>query len=284
MTSALVMSLGEALAILESTGGPHREMLGNIGESERWEKDPEHLRTIEFYSTHIERYPAARVLDVGAGSGKVTIRIAMLAGVSRVLAHDHAVAAMGPLILGVQERHGREPELSKVSFCCEGEPWAMPFDSESFDVVICRYAMHHLADQAGAVAEMRRCLCPGGLLLYSDPAMPRHSRDTTHGLYVVREETFFGYRTYHEMIDLVTERAFQVLGVRPYDYQRGTIDDYLKPADPSMRESLIRAWCGLDAATLAELKWSGRREGPFITYPIIDIAARKIDWVANSTC
>jgi hypothetical protein len=63
--------------------------------------------------------------------------------------------------------------------------------------------------------------------------------------------------------------------VRPYDYQRGTLDQFLEKQPLNLREELIRDWMKLDPKTKEELKWSGLREGPFITYPIIDIVARK---------
>jgi len=243
-------------------------------ESERWEKDIEHQNTISFYSTYISKYPNARILDLGAGAGKVAIRIATLDSVASVLAVDISLSAMKPLVEGVCQRIYFEPKLDKIGFSVQSEPWSLPYEDGSFDVVICRYAMHHFADQVGTVKEIARILSPGGLLLYSDPAMPEHSRDTTHGLYLLREDFFHGYRTYHEMLDLLQLQHFIVEAMRPYDYQRGTLDDYLKAAEPGLKVHLARAWCGLDEKTKRELKWPGKESGPFITYPVLDIAAK----------
>jgi SAM-dependent methyltransferase len=272
-----VISLQEAVSALEGIDPVHRETGAHQSEADRWEQDPEHQRTIAFYRSHIQAHPDASVLDLGAGAGKVSIHLTLVANVASVIAYDMSLGAMRPLIESARQRIKKTPQLEKISFSFDGRPWSLPFDRECFDVIVCRYSMHHFADQPNTVQEMYRCLKPGGLLLYSDPAMPEHSRSTTQGLYMLREDNFHGYRTYHEMIDLLTDKGLLILGVRPYDYQRGTLDDYLKAADPALKEHLIRAWCSLDDKTKRELKWSGYREGPFITYSIVDIAAHKLD-------
>jgi SAM-dependent methyltransferase len=236
----------------------------------RWQNDREHRRTLEFYAWHICAYAQARVLDVGAGPGTVAIPLSRLDNVAEVVCFDVDEEAQGTLCAIKQQEN-----LTKLQSIMEGHPWNLPFANESFDVVVCRYAMHHFEHQAEAMRDMVRCLKPGGLLLYSDPAMPEHSRNTTHGLYLLREDSFYGYRTYHEMTDLVRSEGLETLTMRSYDYQRGTLDDFLKKCESEVKEHLIRAWCGLDEQTKRELKWSGKRSGPFITYPIIDIAALK---------
>lgn len=269
-----------AASMLEEAGHLSRDAVRESGsqhsESERWEADPEHLRTVEFYRQCIGDRTNCHVLDLGAGAGKIAIRLAGFDNVTSIVAYDYSLAAMAPLVDGVRRRIPVEPVLSKIRFCNEGAPWHLPFETECFDVAVCRYAMHHFSDQAGAVAEMWRCLRTGGLLLYSDPAMPEHSKDTTQALYVLREENFHGYRTYHEMIDLVSSPGFQIISCRPYDYQRGTLAGYLQAADPALRPHLTRAWCNLDERTKKELRWPGHAEGKFITYPILDIAAQRI--------
>lgn len=250
-----------------------RQIEAHKNEAKRWALDDQHQNTIDFYSLSIKNHPDACVLDLGAGAGKITIPIALMKTVESVTAYDEFLPAMEPI---VEELLNYSEDLkldSKIRFCNEGSPWALPFDAEVFDVVVCRFAMHHFADQPGTFKEIRRCLKQGGSLLYSDPAMPQHSRDTTHGLYVLREINFYGYLTYHEIIDLVVSSGFEIAAIRSYGYQRGMLEQYLESADPVLREHLARAWCSLDSRTKRELKWTGRKEDPFITYPIVDVAA-----------
>ena len=46
---------------------------------------------------------------------------------------------------------------------------ALPFADQSFDAVQCIDAINHLRDRPAVLAEWRRVLRPGGLLLYTDP-------------------------------------------------------------------------------------------------------------------
>ncbi len=241
-------------------------------ERKRWQQNPEHRKTLEFYAWFTSPFKNAKLLDIGSGPGTVAVPLSRLANVSQVICFDSDGEAQQSL-KDIKEREG----LQKIQITGEGLPWKLPFESDSFDVIICRYSMHHFEDQPGVMREVYRCLTWDGVLLYSDPAMPEHGRDTTQGLMMMRERTFEGYRTYHEMMELVTGNAFEILAMRPYDYRRGTFDDYLSTTDPSLKEPLLRGWMGLDAMTMRQLKWSGEQRGPFITYPIIDIAARKAD-------
>ena len=238
-----------------------------FSERNRWQKQDEHHRTLAFYAWLMEDFLEARVLDLGSGPGTVSLPLAQLQSVATVVCYDSDARA-----LSVVEENARELQVTNVSTVIGATPHQLPFSEGSFDVVVCRAALHHFADRAGAVSEARRCLRPGGLLLLTETALPEHSRDTTHALYVAREASFAGYLTYHELTRLVVTMGFQIGAMRPYDYQRGTLDDFLVDSDPAAKEMLAAAWCALDRKTLEELKWSGKREGQFITYPVIDIA------------
>lgn len=241
-------------------------------ERKRWQQNPEHRRTLEFYAWFISPFQNAKLLDIGSGPGTVAIPLSRLSNVSQIVCFDCDEEARQTL-REIKEKEG----LEKIQITGEGLPWKLPFEADSFDVVICRYSMHHFADQPGVMREIYRCLRVNGLLLYSDPAMPEHSRDATHAIMLAREKTFEGYRTYHEMFELLIGHGFEILAMRPYNYQRGTFEDYFSTTDPALKEPLIRGWLGLDEKTKHQLRWSGKQNGPFITYPIIDIASRKAE-------
>jgi len=50
-----------------------------------------------------------------------------------------------------------------------GDVTAMPFDSGSFDLVICSHVLEHVEDDAAALAEMHRVLRPGGQAILPHP-------------------------------------------------------------------------------------------------------------------
>jgi SAM-dependent methyltransferase len=107
------------------------------------------------------------VLDVGAGTGYDTWRLAQAGG--RVTACEY-----NPVLI----RRGRKvvPEARWIG----GLAHVLPFESETFDVVCCNAALHHMRDVPAAMHEMLRVLRPGGWLLTTgDPFRADDSGDET---------------------------------------------------------------------------------------------------------
>ena len=105
------------------------------------------------------------VLDVGAGTGYDTWRLVQAGG--RVTAFEY-----NPVLI----RRGWSvvPEARWIG----GFAHVLPFESETFDVVCCNAALHHMRDVPGAVHEMLRVLRPGGWLLTTgDPFRADNSGD-----------------------------------------------------------------------------------------------------------
>jgi ubiquinone/menaquinone biosynthesis C-methylase UbiE len=71
---------------------------------------------------------------------------------------------------------GREIDLRT------GDAQDLPFDDESFDVVVCTYSLCNIPDPAVAVAEMHRVLRPGGRLVLVD-----HIRSRSRVMYGVQK-------------------------------------------------------------------------------------------------
>lgn len=105
----------------------------------------------------------ARLLDVGAGTGHAGLTFAPL-GVE-IVALD-MTSAMLNQARGLAT--GRDAILDPV----QGVAETLPFQSASFDAVVCRYCAHHFMDVAAAIAEMRRVLRDGAPLLFVDHVAP----------------------------------------------------------------------------------------------------------------
>jgi SAM-dependent methyltransferase len=101
----------------------------------------------------------ARVLDIAAGAGGQTLSAASRVGPDgAVLATDIA-----PAILAYAERAAREAGLRNVSVrAMDAE--ALDVETSSFDAAICRLGLMFLPSLAGALADVRRALRPGGRL------------------------------------------------------------------------------------------------------------------------
>lgn len=104
--------------------------------------------------------PRELLLDVAAGTGHAARALAP--GVRAAVALDMTAA-----MLAEGKRAADAAGLANVIFQ-HGDAAALPFLDESFDVVLTRHALHHMPDPARAVAEMARCLRPGGRIALAD--------------------------------------------------------------------------------------------------------------------
>jgi ubiquinone/menaquinone biosynthesis C-methylase UbiE len=118
--------------------------------------EPEHLELRrDFLLERIAR--GDRVLDVGCGTGEFSA--ALLAAGAHPVGVDVAAGplARAPAGLELVEYDGRE----------------LPFQNGSFDAVWAGEVLEHVQDVVGLVAEFRRVLRSGGMLLVSTPDHPR---------------------------------------------------------------------------------------------------------------
>jgi SAM-dependent methyltransferase len=104
------------------------------------------------------------VLDVACGAGHAADPLAP--HVRQVVGVD-----LTRELLAVGAQRLREVGIDNV-LLQEGNAESLPFVDESFDVVFCRSALHHLGDPQRAVAEMRRVCRPGGRVVLVDLVAP----------------------------------------------------------------------------------------------------------------
>lgn len=100
------------------------------------------------------------VLDVAAGTGHAA---RWLASSVRVVVALDVTAAM----LEAGKAAAEESGLHNVVFL-RGDAAALPFLDNSFDVAVCRFAVHHFENPGEQLAEMVRCLRPRGQLVVAD--------------------------------------------------------------------------------------------------------------------
>jgi len=95
--------------------------------------------------------PGARILDFGGGGGRVA------AALREELHGALTIADVDREALGGAARRGLRAVLVPAA------P-ALPFASDRFDRILLVDALHHVASGAETLAELRRCLAPGGRL------------------------------------------------------------------------------------------------------------------------
>ncbi|NJN65280.1 MAG: methyltransferase domain-containing protein [Chloroflexaceae bacterium] len=101
-----------------------------------------------------------RVLDVATGGGHTALAFAPQ--VRHTIAIDLTFEMLTAARQHLAAHGGRRVDY------CRAVAEALPFASQSFDLVTCRVAAHHFADVRAFVAESARVLRPGGRLLVSD--------------------------------------------------------------------------------------------------------------------
>lgn len=98
---------------------------------------------------------AARVLDVGAGTGSLSRAVADARPGALVVGVDPAVTYLA---------HGRRSVPNANVRFVGGDALALPFPDGAFDATLALLCLHGVADAGRAVAEMRRVTRPGGCI------------------------------------------------------------------------------------------------------------------------
>lgn len=106
------------------------------------------------YERIAERVRGKEVLEIATGPGLLAKHIAPAA--KTVLATDYSDGMIA------EARKGACPENLKFEVA---DAMALPYDDDSFDVVLIANALHIVPDPEKALSEINRVLRPGGLLI-----------------------------------------------------------------------------------------------------------------------
>jgi ubiquinone/menaquinone biosynthesis C-methylase UbiE len=122
--------------------------------------DTEHLQKI---LTYLHIIPHSNILDLGTGSGFLAFPIAQIYRECSVFGLDIAVRTL----MNNREKAAMM-DLNNLNFI-DYDGISFPFEDNSFDYVVTRYALHHFPDIEKTFVEIRRVLKKGGILFISDP-------------------------------------------------------------------------------------------------------------------
>lgn len=111
----------------------------------------------------------ARILDVGAGFGRHCFEAARRG--ASVVALDYAddEVVQTRATIGAMIEAG-EITSDRFAGVLRGDATRLPFDDDSFDVVVTSEVLEHIQDDVSAIAEMVRVLKPGGRFAASVPS------------------------------------------------------------------------------------------------------------------
>ena len=98
-------------------------------------------------------------LEIGAGTGYFSLNLALQGMLDRVTVTD-----ISPGMLETLSATASEMGIEVEAVVCEAEE--LPFEDESFDLVLGHAVLHHIPDLDRAFAEFNRVLRPGGRILF----------------------------------------------------------------------------------------------------------------------
>ena len=106
------------------------------------------------------RGDGATILDLGCGPGGLAFELVARLPEARIVGLD-----LSPSMIERAKRH--EAEAGRLRFVV-GDAADLPFEAETFDVVVSTLSLHHWAEPAASLAEIRRVLRPGGFAVLYD--------------------------------------------------------------------------------------------------------------------
>jgi SAM-dependent methyltransferase len=191
-------------------------------------------RLIEWILTHVPARAGEVELDVAGGTGIV----------GRAFARTAAQAVVVDLTRAMLETGKAEADRAGVRnvLFVEGDAAALPFLDESFDLVTCRFAVHHFEDPVRQIAEMARVCRHGGrvaivdLVAWDEELAPEHDR-----LERLRDPSHTRALPAHEIATLLGTAGVTVVHETVHD-QRLALDRWLaQTAPPPEAAQEIRA-------------------------------------------
>ena len=134
------------------------EVVGNAMELRA--TDPQQQQMLSDYLSRIEFAGSARVLEVGCGTGAISRKLAEIPGVCEVIGVDPSAGLL-------DRARSQASQVPHLSFR-EADGRDLPFEDESFDVVVAHTVLSHVPEPERLVVEAARVLRPGGTAAFFD--------------------------------------------------------------------------------------------------------------------
>lgn len=177
-----------------------------------------------------------RGVDLACGPGTLALRFAR---------HVRSICGLDftPAILRrARDTAAQDGLLHKITFAI-GDAQSLPFASNSLDLAVTSYSLHHISDPARVISEMSRVVKKGGRVGLIDIEVPEapQVRALNHRIEFIRDHSHAKTMTQREF-----ELMFAVAGLRITEIQHKghprTFEHWMhvagwKPSDPEYQEA-----------------------------------------------
>ncbi len=176
----------------------------------------------------------SRLLDLGCGAGHLSFALAPLC--EQVTAVDPS-----PGMLHTVAHAAVDKGLANIT-PVQAQAEHLPLADAGFDIVATRYSVHHWQDLPRALAEMRRVVQPGGLLLvidiegHEDPLVDTHLQ----AMELLRDRSHVRDRSPSEWARLLTAAGFGEVQHQSWPSTLAFNDWVARMRTPEQRVAMLR--------------------------------------------
>ena len=225
---------------------------------------------LDWIGAHVPVSQTDVVLDVAGGSGRLGRYLAERAAFA-------VIADLTPEMLAAGASSATEDGERNVLFT-EGDATRLPFPDAQFDLVVSRFAYHHLDHPGLAAREMARVCRPGGLVAVIDMVAEdsgtrarrdelEQLRDPSHARALARDELIGLLQEAEVAAELASERHRTLDAVRWIEQGQ--------PAEAAAREVLAALEAEADGGPATGLEAARAEEGLVIRHLYVIAAGRR---------
>jgi len=182
------------------------------------------------------------VLDVACGPGLVACEFAKIAK------NVTGIDITEKMIQQAEERQ-KELGLSNMSWNV-GTVLPLPYESESFNIVITRYSFHHFLDPKAVLQEMCRVCKNGGKVLIADAALPKDKVDAYNHMEKLRDPSHTRALSFDEFDYLLQNSGLENLRRSSYkvemELEKQLKASFPNPGDDDKIRDIFRKDIGVD--------------------------------------
>jgi ubiquinone/menaquinone biosynthesis C-methylase UbiE len=179
---------------------PEPEAMGAADEVEAYASAAAQAHLDSIDNTLVEQIlsldpPAGRLLDVGAGPGNISLKIARRCPRLQVVGLDYSQN-----MVRAARQAASEQELTERARFFVGDANRLCLPDASFNVVLSNSVLHHLAKPVAMLNEMARVAKPDGVILLRDLRRPSRLAFPLHVRWYGRYYTGLMYRLFRDSV------------------------------------------------------------------------------------